>query len=484
MFGLTNRIGRFFSRVPNDTLTHMDMSLDDVCSHLIAIGGTGSGKTSVLKKVLADTLRRGGSNVGCLWAGVKPDEFETFHQVMRSAGAMDRAIHLKPGEFTYNFLAHELEVGTPRTATQLLLDLNKILSRSSGEGDESFWANLFERMCSCAITLCWLAKRGEDHVSTLTVEDVYNVIIGAPATFTQAASESFRQSNCYQILKQAEKNIVSESDRRLYKQAATFLMSEVISLGEKARGATISQAMAVLTPFLQSPLYETVVCEESTFSPLMPINGHCVMMDAPVMSCGIGGALFQSLLTTQVTEAALRRSEATHMTLIVRDELQMLIGDPVKESQNLSVARSQRLAYCSGVQSLPTLQAAMGGNQAEQELHSLLANYSTKLVLSNPCSRTNAYFSEAWGNHREEVCSVSESKEEEELDLLNMLTGNDRLLFSVTTQLVPRCPVENFLSLRRGGPANNRLVDCFLSQAGRTYGPDQSPYKLITFKQE
>ena len=95
----------------------------------------------------------------------------------------------------------------------------------------------------------------------------------------------------------------------------------------------------------------------------------------------------------------------------------------------------------------------------------------------------NKYFSEAWGDSLQEFVSVSESKEEEPLDLLNMLTGNDRLLFSVSTQLTPRCPVDAFHSLRRGGKANRLCVDFFLTQAGRTYGPDHSPYKLVTFKQ-
>ena len=385
---------------------------------------------------------------------------------------------LTPGSFTYNFLAYEMSVGSSRTATQLLLDLNKIISRSTGNSDDSFWANLFEKMCSSAIEICWLAKG-----SKLTIEDAYQLIVSSPATFEQASSDSFQQSFCFHMLRLAEQNIKNDAERRAYSQAATFFMNEAIGLGSKARGAAISQVSSVISPFLQSPLYETVVCESSSFTPEMAITGSCVMLNAPIMSCGIGGALFQSLVTTQVTEASLRRSRPTHMTLIVRDEIQMLIGNANKEAMNLSVARSQRTAFIAGCQSLPTLQAAMGGNNAEQELHSLLANYSTKLVLSNPCSKTNKYFSEAWGNSLQEFVSVSESKQEEELDLLNMLLGNDRLLFSVSTQLTPRCPVESFLSLRRGGPANKLLVDFFLSQSGRTYGSDHSPYKLVTFKQ-
>ena len=471
----------WFRKRHQDSLDLLDMQLEDVCSHMLAVGGTGSGKTSILKNTLTDVFRRGGRQVGCLWAGVKPDEMQTFLSVVNAAGVADRAIILTPGKFTYNFLAYELQVGSPRTATKLLLDLNKLVTQSGGN-DESFWANLFETMCMEAITICSMAKGIGD--GGITIEDVYRTIVDSPSTFKEASDLTFQEkSHCFAMLRQAEANISGDAEMRAYKQAATFLMSRVIGLGAKARASAVSQVSAVLTPFLNSDLYNTVVCQHSSFSPSQAITGGLVMMNAPVMSHGIGGALFQNLLATQITDAALRRATPTHMTVIVRDELQMLVSDANQEAMNLSVARSQRLAFVSGVQSLPTLQESLGGNAAEQALHSLLANYSTKMVLSNPCSRTNTYFSEAWGQQLEEFVSVSENKQEEELDLLNMLMGNDRLLFSVSQQYTPRCRVEDFLSLRRGGIANKLCVDFFLSQAGRTYGPDHSPFKRVTFKQ-
>ncbi|MCD0458129.1 TraM recognition domain-containing protein [Roseiconus lacunae] len=334
-------------------------------------------------------------------------------------------------------------------------------------------------MCEYAIQICYLAKREE-----VTIEDVYQFIMRSPSTFQQVGSSEFKaNSPCFAMLRQAEANLKGATEARLYKQAATFFLAEALQLGDKARGAAISQVSAVLSPFLQSPLYETVCCEESDFSPLMAITGKCVAMDFPVMSLGDGGRFLQTLITAQVTEAALSRPKPTHMTLVVRDELQMITRESSKEVADLSTARSQKLAFISGCQSIPTLQSAMGGNQAEQDLHSVFSNYSTKLVLSTACSRTAEYFSQAWGQCRDQFVSVSESKEEEELDLLNMLTGNDRLLFSVSEQLVPRCPPDAFLRLRRGGKSNRLLVDAFLCQAGRTYGPDGSPFKLVTFKQ-
>ncbi|RCS46476.1 hypothetical protein DTL42_16090 [Bremerella cremea] len=464
-----------------DSLDLLGISLEDVCSHIFAIGGTGSGKTSVLKILLRDILRRGGPNIGCLWCCVKPDEAANACRVIELAGAQDRLLILVPGEFTYNFLSFELtrQNGSPTTATQLLQDLNNQLSQSKGEHQDSFWANLYAMLLTCCITIAWLSKREK-----VTIEDVYRVMLSLPAAFAQVASTEFQSSSyAFQLLQLAENGIRNAGEMRQYKQSASFLLSEFIQIGSKARGAAISEGSAVLVPFLNSPMYETVCAEHSTFSPEMALDGACVVLAAPIMSHGPAGMLLQSIVTTQLSEAALRRLNPQTTTIVVRDELQMLINNPAKEAMIQSVSRSQRLAFVSGCQSLPTLQSAMGGNQAEQELHSVFANYSTKLILSNHCARTNDYFSQSWGQHREDFVSVSETKEEEKFDLLNFLMGNDRFLFSVSEQMAPRCPPERFLSLRRGGPHNKLLVDFFLSQAGRTYGPQGDPFTLKTLRQ-
>jgi hypothetical protein len=328
-------------------------------------------------------------------------------------------------------------------------------------------------MCEYAITIAWLASRRE-----VTIELVYMLIVKSPSTIAEVANPDFKQTNQFhKVLKLAESNVQSDHEARLLKQASNFFLSEAPGLGSKARAAAVAQCSAVLSPFLQSPLYETVNATHSSFTPDMAIQGACVILDAPIMVHGIGGILFQNLVITQITEAALRAINPRFLTYIIRDELQMLVADARKEAMNLSISRSQKLGFISAVQS------AMGGNQAEHELHSLLGNYSIKTILSTPCARTAQYFSEAWGQHLEHFVSVSENRSEDPPDLLQYLLGDDRMTFSVSTSYAPRCPIEAFLSLRRGGHANRRLVDFFFTVAGRTFGRERSPYAIKTLRQ-
>ena len=463
-----------------DSLDMLDMSLTDICSHVLAIGGSGSGKTSVLKVWLVDVFRRGGKSVGAIVAAVKADEWDNMQAIAKRAGVTNRLVRLAPKTFTFNFLAWQLSQpgSTPQSAASLLNDLNRLSNKTSGGSDEQFWANLFNKTAVAAITICWLARKNR-----CTVETVYQLIVSSPSSFENLKNESYRErSFCFQLMREAEANLQTEDDRRQLRQAVSFFTQEALQLGDKARGAAISQVLAVLTPFLQGDLYDIVCCEEDTFSPEDPSRGKIVVIDFPTMVYGDGGRFIIALILKQVTQHSLSRRRPKTTTLVIRDELPEIVGDPAEEVSNMALARSTRTAFVSGVQSVPTLQESLGGSQGEQAVHSVISNYATKLVLSTACPKTAEMFSTAWGEARENFVSVSETKDHEDFNLLDFFT-DDRLLFSLNQQLVPRCPPDAMLRLRRGGRGNRYRVDFFLCQAGRTYGANAYPFKLVTFKQ-
>lgn len=467
-------------RRKRDSLDQLGLRPIDLCSHVLLMGGSGSGKTSVLKIMLVDIFRRGGDRIGALFAAVKADDWEMVQRVARLAGVSNRLVRLSKSTFTYNFLSWELNRkpgGSPQSASKLLDELNRLANKSTGSGDDAFWQNLFSKMSLFAITIAWLSKREQ-----VNVEHVYKLIMSSPGTLDQVGSAKFQASSfCFQLLREAEASIRDDHERRLYTQAATFFTMEITQIGDRARGATLSQVSAVLGPFLHGDLYDIVCCDNSTFSPEDPCDGAIVVVDFPTMVWGDAGRFIVALITKQVTGFSLARRNPKCMTLIVRDELPAIIGEASHEAENFALARSTNTAFISGAQSTDTLQEALGGNQAENAVHSILANHATKIVLS--CDpRTAEMFSKAWGQFRDQFVSVSENKDHEETNILDMFS-DDRLLFSVSEQLVPRCPPETFLSLRRGGKANRLCVDALLSQAGRTYGRNGSPFTLVTFKQ-
>ncbi|TWT35175.1 AAA-like domain protein [Posidoniimonas corsicana] len=476
----------FFRKRQSDIFHDLDLGTKSLCDHTLAVGGSGSGKSSLLKVLLTDALRRTcqGRPIGCVWSCVKNDEADAAIRIISAASAEGRLLHLVPGQFTCNVLSYELNDrpgGSPITATILLERLNKLMTRSNGERGEAYWQNLFSRLLEYSITICWLAKRRE-----VCLADVFCFCASTPSSFEQLSSEAFRnKSVCLKMLRQAEMNLVSDAERRQYELAATFICNELILIGSKGRGSALTQVMAILSPFMRSPLYETVNTPgPSSFTPGMALKGSCVVLDFPLLTHQTGGLLFTSLMNILVCEAALRQTDPSNLTLLVRDELPAILADPDFEVFVQSLARSHLLGFVSSGQSLAQFRAAMGGGaDAAERLHAILANYSQKFLMATPCKDTAAYFSEAWGEHIEETVTVSERTEEiEKLNLMDIIFGS-HFTYSVGESRVRRCPVEAFLSLRRGGGANRRLVDCFYTQAGRTFGRNGSPFRVYTFEQ-
>lgn len=471
---------RFWKQQHLPTLTKLGLTTPrSLTSHIWLTGGSGSGKSSLLELIMHDVLDMG---VSCMWFGVKSDEADAAVRIISESHQRDRLIRLVPGKFTFNVAAYELgrKGGSPATLMRLIERLSEMVSRTDGGGDSAaFWKGLFNGAIEFAATLGSLAYKEK-----VTLENIYDIAMTCPASLSQIQAETFRESPFFQLLQRAEAGIKTPGDRQAYKQAVAFFLQRVPTIGEKARGAMTTSVANVLAPLLRSPFYETLCSPSSSFDPEMPLDGCCVVIDFPVLVWGDAALLLQNLLSMLTMEAALRRPNREQITAFVKDEYQMLCASPEFDCMALSVARSHGIACLAATQSVPLLRVAMGGDgPGEQRALGLLGNFNTQLTLANQCTETNRFFSESWGQHREDFVSVSENKQEEELDLLNMLLGNDRLLFSVGQQLAPRCSPAAFLDLRRGGPENKFIVDAFLTQGGRTFGPDNSPFTKVSFKQ-
>ena len=469
-------------------LDRIGLSIMDICSGVFAVGTIGSGKTSVLAVLLKSVLNftdeattsSQAKRVTCLWCCVKGDEADHAEEVIKSTVMADSLMRLVPGHFTFNFVAAELtrEGGSPASLTRLLERLNTMLKNSSqGGSNEDFWKSLFFDYMHYAIWIAWLAHRDK-----ITVEHIHDVIATSPTSPEDAGSANFYASPCWQMLKLADKNISSEAeDRALYKAGEFFLAKQVV-LGEAARGAGIQQCSSVLSPFLIAPLYETVCAEKSSFQVDMVLNDHCVILDFPILVHQQGGMLFQSLVTMMVQEAALRRRHPDTICVIVRDEFQYLAADMEFESMVQSVCRSHLLAHISASQNIPLLQAASGGDQRGETLtRALLANYRTKLILANICDTTNRLFSEMFGQFKDQFLSLNESNAEPD-DFMGKVFGAKPFSLSMSEHLHHRLPPEKFLTLRRGGPQFNFLIDAYLTIGGHQFD-NGLPFKRVTFSQ-
>lgn len=487
----------------SELLDQLGITREVLHHHLFAIGQTGSGKTTILRQLLAAICDR--YQPGAVHGCVKADEAELICDVVSSTRMRDRLIHLRPENFSFNFVGYELSRpgGSPASLTKLFSRLHDQLQRAKGDKEEAFWKGLFFDFMHAAATIAWYANG-----SLTTVEDIYDVITSCPASPEDLCTppqgdptdpEFQRLNNLYEdrlkscgflrLINQAASNVTdrhrySEADRRDFGRAKDFFLERQLSLGDKARGAGVQATSSILGNFLRSPFYETFCVPESSFTPEVPLFQYYVVLDAPILVHQTAGQLMQSLITMMVIEAGLRQKHAESDTLIVRDEMQMLVTDPLFETMVLSVARSHRLGFISAVQNLPLMSAAFGGDPiAEQQTKALLANYGTKFVLANGCMTvTNQFFSEMFGQHRETMHSLHEQMPQDPVDFSDAVFGSQRFTFGTSQQFHPRVPPDAFLKLRKGGPPHY-AVDAYMAQAGRVFPETGLPYKIVTFHQ-
>jgi len=469
-----------FRQLPrHDVLGQLGMTLEDVASSVFLTGTTGSGKTSVMKILAYSVLNFG---VGCLWACAKASEAANAAAVIGATVMRDRVLRLVPGQFTFNFPYFEVTRpgGSPASLARLFVRLNEMLNRSKqGASSEGFWTNLFFNYMLFSVTLSWLAHR-----SSMTVATIADVLNSCPPSLEVVRSPDFVHGKFYQLLKQAEANLTSASEKRWLEQLLAFFLDTQTTLGSRARGAAITQCQNVLSPFLLPPLYETVCAEKSTFTPDMPLDGICAILDAPILVYQEGGLLLQNLIVMMTQEAALRSTTRELYCAIVRDETQMLIADPSFDMMVQSVSRESKLCHFSATQSIPLLRSAFGGDAAaEQMVLAWLANYRTKFALANICNDTNTYYSTAFGQHKEQFISLNEHEPSGEQESLygTVFSGNC-FRFGTSEQMHHRVPPDRFLSLRRGGPQNAYLIDAFMTMGGHTFD-NGLPFQLVTFSQ-
>ena len=174
-------------------------------------------------------------------------------------------------------------------------DLIEVLTRADSQKQEMFWKSGAHDMLTYAIELAFLV-RGED----ATYADVYQIIMTSPRTPEIAASPTFRETPCGLFI-----NALGNRDPDLAQPYVDWFMKRLPSVGDKAGGAFVTQAIASVKPLLHGPIAE-VVNGRSTITPEQMLEQHTIL-DLDTLTNGIGGLAFQLMMSWLCMEAVLRR---------------------------------------------------------------------------------------------------------------------------------------------------------------------------------
>jgi hypothetical protein len=438
-------------------MAQLGLNMLRLCEGVALIGQTGSGKSSLLKRLLVEVLYTG---CGCLWLAVKADEPMTACKVLYKAGRV--AELFIPGKSKCNLLVYELarKGGGPATMAEFLMRADEVMNGGHGGKEESFWKSARLQTATLAIAAIAIASRHP------TFEQVYDFLLSAPSSMEQLSSEAFRRGNCHLVLQQAAANAKSPQDQRIVAEAINYFTNLLPSASEKVYGATVMHLNAMLAPFVRGEMFETINCAQSDILPDDPLKGKCIVMANPVVD-NPGNQLFQILFSMMTVEATLRRPVTAEMPVVtlVRDEYQ-LVGNSKFDAQAQTIARQQRLACITAFQSLSVLhESCAEPMRAKHQSAALLGNLNTKLLLSNTDLQTMEFFSELSGKHWKAVSGGGQLPQQQ----TDALGVNGDFNVNFHSQLLPRKLGTALTNLRTGGPDNDFIVEAYVHAPGRRF---------------
>lgn len=454
------------------------LTLGDCFTGLGVFGAAGSGKTSSLATIAHALLMMG---CGFVWLCAKPDEVHLATRIAKKAGREadvivigdDAAGKLSPHRF--NPLAYESSVtsGTG-SVVQYLSDCAKVLShkegtRAGGEG-ERFWQDQFDRLLRHCIDTAKLAGR------ELTIDLLRNIQISAPKNQEELESDAWAASSeCWRCLTQADQlREVGKAPAEDLERVINFWTKDYMRLDVKPR-SSIDVMFAVLVDafYAEEPL-RSILTTNTTVTPDDVIDrGKIVVLSLPTNVYHSAGRMAQFCFKYSFQRAMLRRPKhqdgPIRPSVLWVDEAHAFAH--VFDAQYFAEVRSNRGISVYMDQGVGGYMRALGLNHPD-EVDGFLQNLATKFFFQNNSPQTNFFAAEAIGRMQTEKVSTS------------MSAGIDHAQFGQTTSQEERHQVGSgqFGLLKRGGPQNGRLVECYVLKPG-TFKATGKNFALCTFQQ-
>ena len=463
----------------------------DALTGVLAMGATGSGKTSGAAKHLALAYLAAGFGFCVLCA--KKEERLQWEEWARLTGRTNDLVIFGVGSpYTFNFMNWEATRSGPGggLTMNIVAMLDEIASAlpgastGNGGGDNQFFADAQHHMCMNAVDLCVFAGL------PVTLPLLHLIVTSAPQTPEEAADPKWMESSaCAAILRESDLATVNASSavRADFEVTRGYWAHEFPALSEKTRSCIVLNFSLLIRPFITRPLRQLFGLEETNISPEACFVGKIVIVDMPVQEFHLAGKLANLAWKYCFQRAVMRRTppqgEGNFLAPVVlwADEAQVFVSR--FDATYQAVARSAGGCTVYLTQNRESFRLALGNDDA---VDALLGNLQCKLFCQNGSISTNGWASALMGKRWIEVTSRTGGTSG------NGLGGRDERVtasssFSTSHQQRSYIEPVEFATLRRGGRHNDYLVDCLVYNGGERYpsadGLELVPYKFLTFKQ-
>lgn len=459
-------------------------TIGDACQGCQIWGSTGSGKSSgSLAWIIRSYLAKG---FGGIFFTIKPSDREVYEGYCRATGRLDDLILFGPDHpARFNFIDAELR-RTDRGAghvENLVALFNTILEMSernqggSGHEGEVYWKRTNRQLMRNSLEILVQAR------GTVTVRDLYRLVISAPTCYEQLQSESWRSSSfCFQCLQEADARSIGarKDDLQL---ATDFYCVEWPQLSDKTRSIVLSTMTSMLDILNRGVVRELLSPDVTNVTPDMACDGKIFLIDMPLKLYGEVSQFVQVVWKYSFQRAMERRDISVNPrpVFMVVDESHLLASSSDQIFQ--TTARSSRTCVVYATQSISNYLAAFGGERSEAEVHSLLGNLQTQFFHQQADTRTNTYAAELIGRTKQYFMNSNTSWGP--VNWMDVIIGGRTDAGSsagMSEAYEFEVQPSAFTTLRQGGPPD-WLVDAIVVQGGRRFHATGRPWLPVTIRQ-
>ena len=461
------------------------MRISDAVTGVAVFGATGSGKTSGIGQQLARTYLTAG--FGGLVLCAKSDECRQWQKWAQETGRANDLIIIEPGGTArFNWMDYEANrtghgAGLAINIVAMLDELGGVAAGDAGhaeggDGAAKFFRDSLHHLNTNAVDLALLAGL------RVSLPLLRSIILSAPLTLAEAASETWQQSCgvCATLLREAGKAIEESGDAEAkadFVEVENYWLREYPAIGDRTRSIITLCFSMVARPFLTRPL-RRLFSADTNVTPEVAFDGKIIIVDLPVQVFRLAGRMANLAWKYCFQIAVMRRQapsapgEYPRPVFLWADEAQNFVTEFDAEHQ--AVARSAGGCTVYLTQNRESYLRVLGNEAA---VDSLLGNLQLKAFCQQSSPTTNAWAARLLGERWQKILSTNvghAGRSSEERSMSSNVNVNQQRRYFVE-------PAE-FTVLRRGGAPNEYQVEVVIYLGGHLFS-DGLPYRRIQIDQ-
>jgi hypothetical protein len=418
----------------------------------------------------------------------KNGEADEWAEVCQRLGRGEDVIRITPGgRYGFNFMDFISSWGEggergPIPAVALLEEIASVLSPESAGGAKGENAFFYTALRIKMTQLVLLAQLARLPVSLALMNAISS---SAPQTPAQGNDPAWREGSiCWHALREAEAhtrgNAAAAKD---FVEVERYFMQLYAGLDNRPKSSVEIMWTQLVTPFLSRPL-RPLLCEQTNITPEMCFEqGKIFLVDVPVQEYGLTAKLCAVAFKRCFQLAVMRRAGppgALRPVFWFADEAQNLLSP--KDTEYQAVARSAGGVTVLLTQQISSVREALGHPDKAENLTS---NLQTVFVCQST-GETARWASQRIGERYVKITGFS-GGHSAPVDLQPGVGSSTNSGISVNEQLRSYIQPSAFQRLRRGGAANNYIVEAVVFAGGKMFAGDKAnepqPYKTLAFNQ-